>query len=1834
MKLIRLLILAGSAVLLSLQTMRAASGYSVRQLFELGTDSQGTSRSFAGNGFADTESRVRVLNNLGEVLYAHGDRRPSIWLPKANYGRPAGANDLTGFASLPNRSALGFTDRGVFYHFSADPTRPNDPLESIYQVYQGTSNGEGAIASGYRFEDLPSLDDGEHVRRQVYYAQGITLSGNLVGKSWGEIRLSDLPSTPFNWDRDPRGLQGLFRNRTFIPLPGEAGLPVCPTRPALVYNIRAQSPAGTFLILRSDSCGNTLYHTLAVSSSTGERVVSRNGGGFIPAVNPLATRLALNDAGDVAGLDETGLWISPFVGEVRRLNFTDIQDVRFNQAGQLFFVRANDVHLWAEDGSVVPLGLSLPALGYNTNFTLRDINERAQILVGVKSSANGKNYAALLSPVLNVRLTVSTNQVGAGETIVVNASITSLSDSLLTAIAPADALLWNGTGEWKTLSGPTPSQPLALAPGEETNLQWQLQGLKIGKGRFSLAMQAKVVVDSIKTLPVFSENVTIHKGGPDLYILGGDGLDIGLGQFHTVPVEAQTERRNIASNKQTEFYFELKNAGNETNKFVLHAAEDNVPGWNFVYDALEDITTSIRSPEGWTTRDLAPGETTVISLVMTPLTATVGSEASIRIFASSTTAPLEPVDLIEMRATVQSLLVTSNPDDAVVGEYVEVTARFQNPLPTPLSEITAEIRLLEAGHGYAVDSIRPARIATLAPGAVAEFTQKFAMTNKGSVKFLGVIRGTKPGLQPYSAQANSLPLPVGLVQLVQVNPIQVLPDATLIQGKRTVFFVAMINSSDSKKLMTFDFEIDGIPYSEPFTADGVGGAFFTTNDFTLDGAEVEVSGRIRLKNGLTDIEYPGSSFTNKIEAVNARRLQYAFSYLEFASKYHIPSVTRAQASAIERIDSAFLKGVYPMPEEPPSDATFPSTINWPDRFPLSWELIMAWGDGTARRMSLDRLILIFPRHATVWPTIPNLGEAAGWAYRRPHPIKHVVSVVGNLVTPNYPGNVSAHEIGHTFGFDDVPTPTARTVPDGYWVGERMVFSQAFDFMDYAVPAWINQTHYEFLVQEFTKPALDPEVLLVNGTIAANGTVTAFPWHSVFVSDPDAPQGAGTHAIEFRDNTGKLIASHPFTPGFEAIGDTFSTNQTHEASVTMNSAPFSFALPRPTNLASVRLVKGAQLLYERLVTPHAPVVEFIAPAGGEILTPRQLFQPRWAATDADGGELSSTLFFSKNGVSDWVVVSDLLITNETDWETPDQPTRMARFKLQTTDGVNTTERLSPEFAIQGTGSRVVASAGANQFVTTGVSITLDARGSHATTGEPVTFLWRSVSAPAGEKPALTGGNTAQPAFTPQVAGSYLFRLTVSDSAGQKAEALTAVYATETLLVLHALRINDTIELSWLASSTTADYEVQLTENLGTPLGWQPAPSTPPALRDGQWSITVPASERIRFFRLHRKGDSSIDFPISLAADQALRLGDAVLKLAALDLGAHQLITSGPGRLQVQSATGARGSRIVLNGAGLVEINSLPSTAPFLGALELRGGRVLPNARLLNTAQSVELTDGALVLPADAVLNSSARLMLGGGSVEFNGARGDLGELTLNGEATLNLGSEALSLSFASATLGGPDGKLLINGWLGNGGSSGARRKIFVKALVSADFLARVTFVGIDFASGAERLPTGEIVPLAKAPSVLPANALALLQGYGGVAKSIVTVTGQTFAEAARIVTTQKPAQVYNAGAQVKTSSAVAANDNLLARFWVRKVAPAAGNAQVMFNFELASGTFEKSAQLLVTLSDTTWQMKTIKFKAKAGYLAGAAEVSFWTGYGTQTVEIGGLEVLNYKGITPP
>ena len=381
--------------------------------------------------------------------------------------------------------------------------------------------------------------------------------------------------------------------------------------------------------------------------------------------------------------------------------------------------------------------------------------------------------------------------------------------------------------------------------------------------------------------------------------------------------------------------------------------------------------------------------------------------------------------------------------------------------------------------------------------------------------------------------------------------------------------------------------------------------------------------------------------------------------------------------------------------------------------------------------------------------------------------------------------------------------------------------------------------------------------------------------------------------------------------------------------------------------------------------------------------------------------------------------------------------------------------------------------------------------------------------------------------------------------------------------------------------------------------------------------------------------TVEVPVRLATDQTWHIESGTVTLAALELDSRALTVTGAGTLVVRALGGTAASRLTVLGPGRVEVGAGPGSLPFSGALAITAGSMNPGVNPLQGATLIEVSGGLLTLPANTAVDSAAAMRLSGGTIALNGATGTLGNLQLLGGATLRLGSGITSFRFGSASLGTGNPTLLISDWAGTAGASGTGRKLLISAAPAADFLARIRFEGSAFGTGSSRLASGEIVPLLRAPSVLPENPLAQALPYGpGQQIRVVTVTGQAFPEALEIVTTQKPAQPYNAGSTLKTAAAVAANDNLLARFWIRKVAPAAGNAQVMFNFELASGSFEKSVQLAVTLTDNNWQLRTVKFKSRAAYAAGAAEVSVWGGYGVQTVQVGGLEVLNYKGVTPP
>ena len=78
--------------------------------------------------------------------------------------------------------------------------------------------------------------------------------------------------------------------------------------------------------------------------------------------------------------------------------------------------------------------------------------------------------------------------------------------------------------------------------------------------------------------------------------------------------------------------------------------------------------------------------------------------------------------------------------------------------------------------------------------------------------------------------------------------------------------------------------------------------------------------------------------------------------------------------------------------------------------------------------------------------------------------------------------------------------------------------------------------------------------------------------------------------------------------------------------------------------------------------------------------------------------------------------------------------------------------------------VTADAGIDQTVDSGSIITLDGSSSFASDGGPLTFIWIVTTQPSGSTATLTGSTTDAPTFTPDLAGEYVFSLTVANADG--------------------------------------------------------------------------------------------------------------------------------------------------------------------------------------------------------------------------------------------------------------------------------------------------------------------------------------------------------------------------------------------------------------------------------------------------------------------------------------
>lgn len=160
--------------------------------------------------------------------------------------------------------------------------------------------------------------------------------------------------------------------------------------------------------------------------------------------------------------------------------------------------------------------------------------------------------------------------------------------------------------------------------------------------------------------------------------------------------------------------------------------------------------------------------------------------------------------------------------------------------------------------------------------------------------------------------------------------------------------------------------------------------------------------------------------------------------------------------------------------------------------------------------------------------------------------------------------------------------------------------------------------------------------------------------------------------------------------------------------------------------------------------------------------------------------------------------------------------------------------------------------------------------------------------------------------------------------------------------------------------------------------------------------------------------------------------------------------------------------------------------------------------------------------------------------------------------------------------------------------------------------------------ADEIPPGGV-------SVLPGDAAMKMSLHGGdTVHTLVRVEGAPFVMAAQAQTLTRPARTWGAQYSISTIAPIDKDDVLLAVFWARGIESSDETGEVFseFIFERNGDPWTKSATYPIAVTGE-WKQFFVPFRCVETYGAGEASVKFRLGYDPQTIQIGGLDVLNYE-----
>jgi chitinase len=207
----------------------------------------------------------------------------------------------------------------------------------------------------------------------------------------------------------------------------------------------------------------------------------------------------------------------------------------------------------------------------------------------------------------------------------------------------------------------------------------------------------------------------------------------------------------------------------------------------------------------------------------------------------------------------------------------------------------------------------------------------------------------------------------------------------------------------------------------------------------------------------------------------------------------------------------------------------------------------------------------------------------------------------------------------------------------------------------------------------------------------------------------------------------------------------------------------------------------------VITAGTGVVAPIANPGGaqNVLTGTAVQLNGYASTDANGQALSYRWTLSDRPLGSTAALSSLTVANPT-FVADMNGTYMAT--LVVSNGVLSSNPVSAVITASSADLAPVANAGINQSGFTGVKVKLDGGLSNSPSGSPLSYKWKLTARPPGSTAQLISFEMLNSGFLPDVSGSYVATLVVSDSKLSSQPSTVLINVAQSALTLMSVNPN--------------------------------------------------------------------------------------------------------------------------------------------------------------------------------------------------------------------------------------------------------------------------------------------------------------------------------------------------------------------------------------------------------------------------------------------------------------